>query len=145
MAQVDLYQYVEIIKSDGTKIRLGSKQKPSTITLTGTGTVHYHVYNDVSGASDLTVYSGDLVGLKFFAVRCSVEALFGFSGAVQAGTNNAIHLSPDVWQFFGEGTTTEDGDGILSIRINGSETTVTEMIVRIPGATAGDIEFVGAY
>lgn len=148
MAQVDLYQYAEIVKSDGTKIRLGSKQKPSTITLTGTGEIIHRIFNDLTGGDTIDLYTADLTGLKFFAVKSSIAAYVGFSENSSLGEGaSVIGIGANVWQFFGGGLTGADGGTFTTRMLVASTTPESITIVKInaPGASTYDVEFVAVY
>ena len=144
MAQVSIIQHVEISTGSGQPLRIGSKVIPSTITLTGTGEVFHRVFNDVPATTVTDLYSDDLTGIKFFGVKCSVEALFGFSNTSESGSTNLVHLEPNMWQFFGEGTTTSS-ISTLGTRCAEAEVAVELMKIYIPGAAVGDVELIVAY
>lgn len=148
MSQVDIYQYAEVIKSDGTKIKIGSKQKPSTITLTGTGEIVHHVFNDIAGGDTVDLYTADLTGLKFFAVKSSLAAYVGFSENSSLGEGaSIIGIGAGVWQFFGGGLTGAD-PGTFNVRMTVAATTpenITIVKIHVPGAVAADVEFIGVY
>ena len=144
MSQVNIIQYAEIYTGSGPPLRIGSKVTPSTITLTGTGEVYHHVYNDNPASTYKLIYSTELSGLKFFAVKSSTEAMLAFRTDGFEGMSTA-HLDAGVWQFFGEGSSTASVVS-LEARASGTEVPVEFIgIYNLNGATAQDIEIVVAY
>lgn len=144
MAEINVYQYATISRPGSERLVVGSKNKPTTITLTGTGEVYHMVFNDIAVTTVTDLYADNLTGIKFFGVKCTVEALFGFSGDSESGSTNLVHLEPNMWQFFGEGTTTSS-ISTLSARLAELEVAVEKMKIYIPGATVGDVELIVAY
>lgn len=144
MAQVSIIQYAEITTGTGRPIRLGSKDVPTTTTLTGTGEVYHVVYNDNPASTYKVIYDGATTGVKFFAVKSSTEAMLAFQGDGLESMSTA-HLDAGVWQFFGEGSTTSSVVS-LAARAGGTEIPVSLIaIYNLSGATAQDIEILVAY
>jgi hypothetical protein len=146
MAQVNIIQYAEIYTGSGPPLRIGSKVTPSTITLTGTGEVYHRVFNDITLGSATALYTADMTGLKWFAVKASTEIQIGFGTDASPDHNNAIVVPANIWQFFNSAETTEDVDG-TSLSISGRATQGQQVIdtVYAYNALAADIEFIGAY
>lgn len=147
MAQVNIIQHAEIVLSNGQPLRIGSKTVPSVVTLTGTGEVVHRVWNGLTAADYTDLYSdtlgGILSGIKWWAVRSSVDAMFVYSGGTATSTSTSSLLA-NVWCFFGEGVTTSSAAG-LSARAAEAEIDVTDMGIYIPGAVAGDVDLVVVY
>lgn len=146
MAQINIIQHAEIYTGSGTPLRIGSKVTPSTITLTGTGEVFHRVFNDIALGSATALYTADMTGLKWFAVKASTEIQVGFGVDAAADHNNAIVVSANVWQFFNSSKTTEDLDG-TGLSVSGRAIQSQKYIdtVYAYNALAADIEFIGAY
>lgn len=105
MAQVSIIQYAEITTGTGRPIRLGSKDVPSTIALTGTGEVVHRVYND-NANWPLNLFDADIItgALKFVAIKSSVDATLGFAATVGGGNNSTVPVEANVWCFIHGGT-----------------------------------------
>lgn len=148
MSQVNIIQYAEIYTGSGPPLRIGSKVTPSTITLTGTGEVYHRVFNDVPAATVTDLYTADLTGLKFFAVKSTLAAYVGFSENSDQGDGaSIINIPAGVWQFFGGGSTGAD-NGSFTTRLTATYTTpenITIVKIAIPGLASSDVEFVGVY
>lgn len=140
MAQVNITQYAEITTGAGRPIRLGSKDVPSTITLTGTGEVYHMVYNDLPATDYRLIFDNQLTTIKFFAVKSSTEAMLAFISTTDESMS-AIHLTAGVWQFFGEGTTTSSVAS-LPLRAGGAEVALYQIGIYNIAATAQDVEIV---
>lgn len=146
MSQVDIYQYAEVIKSDGTKIKIGSKQKPSTITLTGTGEMLHRVYNDIVGPAVTVLYESSLTGIKWFAIRSSVDIVVAFGGTTDTGSypdTSSIAVESNTWQFFNNGgTTLNQGSNVEGRPTNNACDIIKIVAFNLLDA---DIEFFAAY
>lgn len=144
MAQVSLIQYAEITTGAGRPIRLGSKDVPTTTTLTGTGEIYHRVFNDIAVETYRLLYDGDTTGLKFFAVKSSTEAMLALFGE-GLESMSAVHMDAGVWQFFGEGSTTSSVVS-LEARASGTEVAVSQIgIYNISASTLQDVEILVAY
>lgn len=137
MAQVTLYQFAAITHGTGKPIELGSRSVPSTIALTGTGEVHHKVFNDLAATTLHVLYNGELTGIKFYAVKSSVDSML----AINEGdaTESIIHIESGVWQFFSGGSTGAGG------AIPWAESDVTDVSLYVLGAVAADVEFIAVY
>jgi hypothetical protein len=141
MAQVSLYQYAEIVKSDGSVERIGSKNLPSTITLTGTGEIFHVVKNDLDADPAVAIYNGELTGIKWWAIKSSVAAQVSFG--TDATASNSQKLIAGQWQFFGSGYTTNSSSTTLATRAAAADAYIAD--ISIYAATAADVELVIAY
>lgn len=137
MSQVNIIQYAEIYTGSGPPLRIGSKVTPSTITLTGTGEIFHRVFNDVGPTQ--AIYSGDLTGLKWFAIKAVLETVVSFGDGTH---NNSIVLAPNVWQIVNSGETTGYGATVVA-RGATAQTAITT--VEAYNVADCDIEFIGAY
>lgn len=144
MADINLYQYAVINRPGAQPLVLGSKNKPSTITLTGTGEVYHRVFNDIAATTLTDLYVDELTDVKVFGVKCSRAATFGFGGSNQSyASANAIFLQADVWQWFATGQTTSDTTN-LGTRTAEAAVDIGNMKIYIPGGT-GDVEVIAVY
>lgn len=105
MAEISLYQYAVINRPGAQPLVLGSKNKPSTITLAGTGEVVHRVYND-NANWPLNLFNDDITTgtLKFIAIKSSVDATIGLADTPSGGSNSTIPIEADVWLFIHGGT-----------------------------------------
>lgn len=142
MAEVNLYQYATISRPGSERVVLGSKNKPTTITLTGTGEVYHMVYNDLPANDYRLLFDNQLTTIKFFAVKSSTEAMLAFKSTTDESMS-AIHLSANQWQFFGEGSTTSSVAS-LTLRANGTEVVVTQIGIYNIAAALQDVELIVA-
>lgn len=144
MSQINLYQYAEIVKSDGSVEKIGSKHKPTTITLTGTGELIHQVWNDLPTTDYVTLYDDALTGLKWFAVKPSVEIQLAFGDESQViDYTSAIVVGAGIWQFFNSGKTIEDVQSTVTARAIQGQVDITKIVAY--NVLAADIEFIGAY
>ena len=144
MADINLYQYAVINRPGSQPIVIGSKNKPATITLTGTGEVYHRVFNDIAATTLTDLYVEELTDIKFFGVKCSRAATLGFGTATETSTGaSAILLTADAWQFFANGQTTEGGTN-LGTRTAEAAVDIGNMKIYIPGGT-GDVEVIAVY
>ena len=146
MSQVNLIQYAEISTGSGSPLAIGSKTTPSTIALTGTSEVIHRVYNDISTTSSTTLYSSTLTGLKWFAIKPSVEIVVSFGKDAAADHTSSIVVAANTWQFFNSGKTTEGDDGsALSVAGRAIQVQANIDTITAYNALAADIEFIAAY
>lgn len=143
MSQINLYQYAELVRNDGSVVPAGSKSKVSTISLTGTGEVHHIVKNDLASLSTTVLYNGELTGIKWIAVRSSVDAILSFG--TDATSSNAIKLIANVWQFLNSGYTTNSSSTTIATRAAATTGYIADISVYIPGLVVGDVELIAAY
>lgn len=146
MAEVNIYQYAVISRSGAQSEIIGSKVTPTTISLTGTGEVIHRVYNDIGTTSSTTLYSSTLTGLKWFAIKPSVEIVVSFGNDDTADHTSSIVVAANVWQFFNSGKTTEGVDGsALSVAGRAIQVQANIDTITAYNALAADIEFIAAY
>lgn len=143
MAQINLYQYAELVRSDGSVVPVGSKTKASTISLTGTGEVLHIVKNDLASLSTTVVYNGELTGIKWIAMRSSVDATVAFG--TDATATSATQLKANVWQFFNSGMTTNSSSTTIATRVAAATVAIADISVYIAGGATGDVEVLIAY
>lgn len=145
MAQVNLYQYAELVRSDGSVVPVGSKTKVSSISLTGTGEVLHTVKNDLASLSTTVLYrnSEKLTGLKWVAIRSSVDAIVSFG--IDATATSAIKILANTWQFLNSGYTTSSSSTTIATRAAATAAYITDVSIYIPGGVVADVEFIAAY
>ena len=142
MAQVDVYSYAEIVKSDGTKIKIGSKNKPVVVTLTGTGEILNLVYNDVTGPVLKRLYTAELTEpIKWFAVKSTVAGnlLWGENSV----SSSSVLIAANSWHFVYGGTNTVDA-ATITARATESSADITNISFYVASGAA-DIEFIAVY
>lgn len=144
ISEINLYQYAVINRPGAQPLVLGSKNKPTTITLTGTGEVYHRVFNDIAATTLTDLYVEELTDIKFFGVKCSRAATLGFGTADGAAASaSAILLTADAWQFFANGQTTSSLSH-LGVRTAEAAVDIAKMQIYIPGGT-GDVEVIAVY
>lgn len=143
MAQVNTYQYAELVRSDGSVVPVGSKTKVSSISLTGTGEVLHVVKNDLASLSTTVLYNGELTGIKWMAFRSSVDAIVSFG--TDATSSSAIKLIAGVWQFLNSGYTTNSSSTTIATRVAATAGYIADISIYIPGGAVADVEFIAAY
>jgi hypothetical protein len=143
MAQVDIYQYAEVIKSDGTKIKIGSKQKPSTIAMTGTGEIIHRVYNDIAAVTAQTLYDNELGSSipVWWAILSSQGGTLAWGN--DASNSSAISIVANVWQFFGSSRSTTSTSTTIATKAAASLSDIGDIVFYNRSATtAADVEFI---
>lgn len=144
MAEINVFQYAVINRPGSNPVVIGSKNKPSTITLTGTGEMYHRVFNDVAATTLTDIYVEEITDIKFFGVKCSRAATLGFGTADEfAAGSNAVLLAADTWQFFNTGQTTSSSTN-LGVRTAEAAVDIGNMKIYIPGGTA-DVEIIAVY
>lgn len=147
MAEINIYQYAVINRPGSSPEVIGSRNKPTTITLTGTGEVLHRVYNDITGPAVTSLYNSTMTGLKWFAVKASADIVLGIGGTSDSGATtdtSAIKVSSGVWQFFNSAGTTVDGNGDnLDVRVTNNACSILK--INAYNLLDADIEFVAAY
>jgi len=146
MAQVSIIQYAEVSTGSGQPLRIGSKVIPSTITLAGTGEVHHRVYNDIVGPAVTVLYENTLTGIKWFAVKASVDIVIAYGGTTDSGNfpdTSAIGVTAGRWQFFNNGTTTLNQGSNVEGRPTNNACDIIKVVAF--NLTDADIEFIAAY
>ena len=146
MAEINVFQYAVINRPGSSPVVIGSKNKPSTITLTGTGEVLHRVYNDIVGPAVTVLYESTLTGIKWFAVKASVDIVIAHGGTTDSGSypdTSSIGVTAGRWQFFYNGTTTLNQGSNVEGRPTNNACDIIKVVAF--NLTDADIEFIAAY
>ena len=146
MAEVNIYQYAVISRSGAQSEVIGSKVTPTTISLTGTGEVIHRVYNDIVGPAVTVLYENTLTGIKWFAIKASVDIAIAYGGTTDSGNfpdTSAIGVTAGRWQFFNNGTTTLNQGSNVEGRPTNNACDIIKVVAF--NLTDADIEFIAAY
>ena len=138
-----MYQYAVVNRPGASPLVIGSKNKPSTITLAGTGEVYHRVYND-NANWPLNLYDNAITTgtLKFIAIKVSVDATLCVADNELSGNNCTIPLEADVWTFISGGSVLGYA---ASVNTRLTEAAVDIDYVSLYAGANADIEFFAMY
>ncbi len=139
MAQINLYQTIEVALSSGNTMTLGSKVVPLTISLTGNGIA---LANTTLGTTTATmVYDSTTsgTGYKLFAIKSTTDAVVSWCGTTDNADTSSVGIEANSWFILTASTTTEHDDDPAQTRAGNTSQNITQIWVK-PG-TSGDIHF----